>query len=205
MPQVSQHCPAQPVRSQNAADWHAAFLILLPSIQRHAKHVFRNLSADDREEAVQAVVAHSAVAFARLVELGTPELAYASVLAKFAVRQYRAGRRLGCRLNCRDVASPVCQRRRGFAVESLDAWKLALAEDHRTTPAELAAMRVDFEAWLGTLTPRNRRLANVLATGEQTSAVARMFRVTAGRISQLRRELWESWRRFTDEEAWAMT
>ena len=185
-----------PPTSDHLASWHAPFLAMLPTIQRCAHRAFRGLSAHDREEAAAAVLALALTAYVRLVELGKPELAYATVLARYAVRQYRVGRRVGCRLNCRDVASPVCQRRRGFAVESLDAWRLALAEDRRTTPAELAALRVDFEAWLATLTPRNRRLANVLATGEPTSAVARMFRVTAGRVSQLRRELFDSWRGF---------
>ena len=179
--------------------WHAPFLAMLPTIQRCAHRAFRGLSAHDREEAAAAVLALALTAYVRLFELGKPELAYATVLAKYAVRQYRAGRRLGCRLNCRDVVSPACQRRRGFAVESLDAWKLALAEDRRTTPAKLAAMRIDFEAWLATLTRRDRQLANILATGEQTSAVARMFHVTAGRISQLRRELFDSWQRFMGE------
>jgi hypothetical protein len=198
MPAIATTRPA----SDRPASWHAPFLAMRPTIQRCAQRAFYGLPAHDREEAVAAVLALALTAYVRLVELGKPELGYPTVLARYAVRQYRTGRRVGCRLNCRDVASPACQRRSGVSVQSLDDWKLALAEDPRTTPAELAAMRVDFEAWLATLTPRNRQLANVLATGETTSAVARTFRVTAGRISQLRRELFESWRRFVGEAPW---
>ena len=204
MPKVTQNCPAQPSRTPRAPDWHAAFMTMLPSIQRHAQRAFRRLAAHDREEAVQAVIANCAVAYLRLVELGKPELGYATPLAQFAVRQHRAGRSVGTPMNCQDVAAPACQRRHGFAIESHGDWKLALTEDHRTTPAELAALRVDFGDWLETLSPRDRRVANALATGEQTSAVARLFQLTAGRVSQLRRELYLSWQRFLGETAAAV-
>jgi len=185
--------------SDCVASWHAPFLAMLPSIQRQARRAFCGHSAHDREEAAAAVVALALTAYVRLFERGKPELAYATVLAEYAVRQYRAGRRLGCSLNCRDVASPTCQRRRGFSVQSHGDWELMLLEDRRTTPAELAALRVDFGDWLATLSPRDRQVAQVLATGEHTSAVARLFEVTAGRISQLRRELFNSWQRFMGE------
>jgi predicted transcriptional regulator len=55
--------------------------------------------------------------------------------------------------------------------------------------------------WLQTLSPRDRELASVLAVGEPPSVAARKFRVTRGRVSQLRRELYESWLRFTGEVA----
>ena len=203
MPKISPKSGAPPLRT-HTADWHAAFLTMLPSIQRHAELAFRRLPVHDREEAVQAVTAHCALAYARLVELGKPQRGYATPLARFAVRHYRAGRHVGSRANCRDVASAACQRHNGFTVESHGDWKMTLIEDRHTTPADLAALRVDFGDWLETLSPRDRRVAHVLATGEHTSAVARLFQLTAGRVSQLRRELWDSWRRFTDEEAWAM-
>jgi len=41
-----------------------------------------------------------------------------------------------------------------------------------------------------------RKVAKVLATNERTSAVARRFRLSPARISQLRRELEHSWRAF---------
>ena len=188
-----------PPTSDHLASWHAPFLAMLPTIQRCAHRAFRGLSAHDREEAVAAVLALALAAYVRLVELGKPELAYATVLAEYAVRHYRAGRCVGCRLNCRDVASPECQRRRGFKVESRGDWELTLLEDRRTTPAELAALRVDFGDWLKTLSPRNRQVAQALATGEHTSEVAHLFQLTAGRVSQLRRELDLSWQRFLGE------
>ena len=63
-------------------------------------------------------------------------------------------------------------------------------EDRHSTPAEVAATRIDFRAWLESLPERTRHVAETLATGEATSHVARMFGCSASRISQLRRELY---------------
>jgi len=71
-----------------------------------------------------------------------------------------------------------------------------LLEDRRAGPAETAAARIDVTAWIGKLSPRNRRIARTLALGEQTAVVARRFGLTAGRISQLRASLQSQWIRF---------
>ena len=198
---VPHYCPVAPV----STNWQASFLALLPAIQRQARQELRRIRASERDEALQATVSYAAVMFARLVELGKTHLAYAAPLARYGLRQYRAGRIVGARMNARDVGSRRCRQRQGCIVERLDDWKEALTETRRTTPAELAALRMDFGAWLETLTPRDRKLASVLAQGEQTSGVAKMFRITAGRVSQLRRELYDSWQRFLGEPelAWS--
>lgn len=198
MANISPRRPAPPLCTPSA-DWHAAYLAMLPSIHRQAQRAFRCLPCHEREEAIQAVMANSALAYRRLVELGTPELGYTTPLAQFAVRQYRAGRTVGSRMNCRDVASIACQRRHGFNVQAHGDWKQTVTEDRRTTPAELAALRLDFADWLATLSPRDRRVAKALAIGERTTTVARLFKMTAGRVSQLRRELYVSWQRFFGE------
>jgi len=65
----------------------------------------------------------------------------------------------------------------------------------------VAACRVDFRAWLATLTLRNRRVAESLAVGSSTGSVAREFQISEGRVSQLRRDLHDSWQRFHGEDA----
>ncbi len=71
-----------------------------------------------------------------------------------------------------------------------------MSEDRHAGPAETAASRIDFPAWLKTLSRRNCKIALKLAVGETTRKVARLFKVSDGRISQLRRELEQSWRAF---------
>ena len=72
-----------------------------------------------------------------------------------------------------------------------------LAESRNATPADLAASRIDFSDWLRALPCRHRRIAQYLSLGNRTANAAKKFRVSQGRISQLRRELAENWKKFT--------
>jgi DNA-directed RNA polymerase specialized sigma24 family protein len=179
---------------------HAAFLAMLPDIRRHAGIAFRDLNPEAKEEAVQEVTANAFAAFHRLAERGKADVAYPSVLAKYAVAQFHDGRRVGGRLNIRDVSSKYCQVKKGAKLERLDRfdhqkdqWKEIAVEDRRATPADIAATRIDFGAWLDSLPCRYRRIAEELAVGETTGDVAITCRVSAERVSQLRRELKDDW------------
>lgn len=182
-----------------APDWHARFLAMLPAIKSHAQRAFCGLAIHERDEAVQSALAYAFIAYSRLVDLQKSDLGYATPLAHFGVKQYRAGRLIGCRANSGDVGSIGC-RLRGCIVEPLDDLNETLCETRHATPAEIAALRIDMSDWLKTLSPRDQRLALVLARGEPTGCVAKMFRITAGRVSQLRQQLYQSWRRFTGED-----
>ena len=67
-------------------------------------------------------------------------------------------------------------------------------------PAETAIVRIDFSTWLQLLPRRLRKIATFLANGETTTAAAKRFRVSQGRISQIRKELFLAWHRFQGEE-----
>jgi len=172
---------------------------MLPAICQQAEHYFRDLDPEAKEEAVSEVAASAMIAYRRLFELGKIELAYAAPLANFGCRQYCEGRRVAVRQNSQDVSSTCCQRRHHFTLVSAEEWR-ELADHRRSTPAEIVAVRVDFADWLSTLAPRDRQLVQVLASGETTNRAARLFRITAGRISQLRRELAGKWHRFMESD-----
>ena len=187
--------------------WHAQFLAMLPAIIQHAKVAFRHVRGQDRQDKIQETVANALVAFRRLVQLKKVDLAYPSVLARYAVAQIKDGRLVGGHMNVKDVSSPYCQRVKGVVLERLDkydpdeeCWQEVLVPDKTCTPAELAASRIDVQAWFKTLNRRNRRIAEFLAAGQTTKAAARRFKVSAGRISQLRRELAANWRRFLGDD-----
>ena len=187
--------------------WHKTFLTMLPAIRRHARICFRHLGPDAREDAIHEVVCNACVAIARLAELGKLDLAYATVLAKFGVAQVRDGRRVGCTLNCQDVLSSYCQRLKHLTVQRLDrydpeedAWQEIVVEDRTAGPADIAATRLDFTAWLRSLPRRDCRIAENLALGNRTTDVAKKFKVSQGRVSQLRHELAESWSQFVGGE-----
>ena len=80
-----------------------------------------------------------------------------------------------------------------------EVWKEVVVEDKQSGPAEIAAMRIDFDAWLKTLNRRSRRIAKVLASVETTSATARKFGLSAGRISQMRSQMKRAWQLFQGE------
>lgn len=192
-----------PRSSKSCTDWHAGFLQMMPANRRYALIAFRNLGEEAREDAVTETIANALVAYVRLFELGKTDDAYPTVLARYAVCQIRDGRRVGTRQNNRDVMAKNAQRRNGFAVQTLDRydkkageWIEATVEDTSTPVPDQAAFRCDFPAWLQTHSPRNRQIAESLAMGDSTSKVARRFRISRGRVSQLRRELNHSWDAF---------
>jgi hypothetical protein len=194
-------------RSFHNHTWQSGFLALLPSITRYIRGAFRYLRPAAREEAVAEAIAAALVAYRRLIALRRQDLIYPTPLARFAVHHVRNGRHVGGHQSSRDVLSQTAQVRRGFTVESIDAfdhpsrkWVEAIVvEDRRATPAEVAAARLDTSAWLAKLSSRNRRLVKVLATGESTNQAAARFGVTPGRISQLREHFRLSWERFQRE------
>ena len=59
--------------------------------------------------------------------------------------------------------------------------------------------RIDFPRWLSRLSARDRRMAEALAAGSRPGEVAAAFGASAGRISQKRREFYDSWRAFHGE------
>jgi RNA polymerase sigma factor (sigma-70 family) len=179
---------------------------MFPQITRQLRIAFRHWNRDARDEAVQEGVASAAAAFRQLWLRGKVELAYATVLARYAARQMRAGRQMAGRLNIKDVTARHCQHRKGVVVERLDrfdpkegCWREILVEDRNASPAEIAAIRIDFAEFLRTLTKRERRIALKLVKGESTGAVAGWLGVSPSRISQIRRELLEKWQAFQGE------
>jgi hypothetical protein len=179
------------------------FLQMLPRIRHQARLAFRRLRPERQDELVQEVLANAYCTFVALVRRGKADVAYATPLANFAIRQVIAGRRVGTKPNLRDVLSPQPHSACGIVVERLDTfdeeqgeWRAALVEDRHATPADIAAARIDLAAWLRSLSHRNRRIATTLATGETTRDVAGQFKLSSARISQLRDELKASWEKF---------
>ena len=111
-------------------------------------------------------------------------------------------------MNAHDVTSRYCQQTKEITVDRLDqfdpeqdSWQEVLVEDRQATPADIAVTRIDFAVWLCGLSKYRRQIAKVLARGETTKVTAKRFGVTAGRISQMRREFQEAWREFQGEAA----
>ena len=132
--------------------------------------------------------------------------ASAMSLAWFAAKQVKQGRPAVGRLSSREPLSRYAQLGQGIHVERLhsyskrhDQWIDVIVEDGRAPVADQVAARMDVRAWFATLSRRTRQIAKDLAYGCSTSEVAKKHGVTAGRVSQLRRELYDAWRVFQGE------
>jgi hypothetical protein len=193
-----------PIRTESAQDQesvHERFLAMLPQIQRQARLAFRDYGAEARQEMTQEVVASAFCMFVRLVQRCNEAAAYPTPLAQFAIRRVRSGRCIGSPMNVNDVLSTHCCLAQGLTIERLDqrqsdSWDQQLVESRHAGPAETAAARIDVAAWLRTLSRRDRRIAQALASGERTCVVARRFGLSTGRISQLRAWFRAAWDRF---------
>ena len=179
------------------------FSRLLPEIQQNIAFRYRHLKPELREDRTAEAVALAFEMFVRLVQRDKAEVAYAGPLANYAARQVLNGRQCGSPLNVGDITSHYSQQQTGIRGRSLhrfngesESWQELVVEDRGAGPADVAVTRIDFRDWLQTLSEKKRQVAEILASGETTQAVANRLQLSAGRISQLRRELMEAWNEF---------
>jgi hypothetical protein len=177
---------------------------VLPAVERHARYAFRYLRQQARDEMVAECVALAWSWFVRLVERRKDVARFASRLATFAARHVMSGRFVDGRQSEREVLSASAQRRHGFRVQRFERrvqdthgeWREAVAESAQTPPPDAAAFRIDFPAWLTTLSERKRQMVYDLMLGHRTNQTARKFGVSPARVAQLRAEFFQSWHRF---------
>jgi hypothetical protein len=201
--------PCTPVRTvPSLAVLHIRFLRILPRIQLHGRIYFRHVRCrHKKEDAIQEMVALSWKWFLRLAQRGKDGTRFPSALATYAAKAVRCGRRLHRQENERDVLSPLTQQRRGFTLAKLpdhatlysNPLDEALHDNTVSPVSDQVAFRLDFPAWLGSLGQRNRQVAEDLMMGERTLDVAHKYGLCAARVSQLRREFQQDWKRFCDD------
>src|SRR4051812_20270882 len=186
----------------------ASFLALLPRIELHGLISFRHVRCPHRrEEALQEMRALAWAWYLRLAQRGKDGGKFPSAIATFAARAVKSGRRVCGQERAKDVLSPLAQQRYHFVVASLpesstlhgNPFDEALQDNRRRPVPDQVAFRFDFPAWLSTLGRRNRRMAWAMALGFRTHELARRFKVSPARVSQLRRELHDDWGRFCEE------
>lgn len=188
------------------------FTASLSAVEDAVKFAFRRrLRPQEYEEALAEAKAATWSAWHGLIKRGKdPVVVGVHGIATNAIRNIRQGRRVGHQGGGRggmDVYNGKVQARCGYKIVSLntgddfepddparESWRGWLAEDRRVTPADEACFRLDFEAWLGGLPAKKRRIAEMLAGGQEGVVVARTVGLSPGRISQVRDELEASWR-----------
>jgi hypothetical protein len=195
-----------PFSSSALAHLQASFLALvLPRVLSHGRVYFRGIQCPHRrEDAIQEMISLAWNWHLRLAENGKDSTCFPTALASYAARAVRTGRGLVGQENSKDVLSLLAQQRHHFAAGKLPEFETlsdhplaeALHDNTKSPHDEIVCFKLDFTAWLDSLTGRNRDIVEDLMVGERTGAVAHKYGLSAGRISQLRREFCHSWRTF---------
>jgi hypothetical protein len=199
------------------AHLHARFLELLPAVERHGQIYFRHFGPRRKADAIQEMRALAWKWFLRLHERGRDPADFLAMFVTLLARAVISGRRLAGMERAKDVMNRATQRRHGFQVEPLpastrvsheelygaargqrrlDAFEERLRDNTITPVADQVQFRIDWPAWLATLTGRERRLIRAMARNERTKDLSRQFELSPARISQLRREFHDDWHRF---------
>jgi len=186
----------------------ARFLTIKHRIELHARAYFCYVRCRaTREDRVAETVAIAWKWFVELAKRGKDATQYPSVLASYAARAVRNGRRLCGQLRARDAMSETAQQRHGFCVGKLPDFSTlsenplieALHDNTKTPPPDAAAFRIDWRAWRRRRSHRDRRIIDRMMLSERTRDLARQFRLTPSRVSQLRREFHDDWRSFCSD------
>jgi hypothetical protein len=190
------------------------FTATLSAVEDAVRFAFRRrLRPQEYEEVMAEARAAAWSAWHGLVERGKdPVEVGIHGIASNAIRHVKHGRRLGnahCGRGSMDVFHHKVRKKDGYTLVSLDtadevetgdatrgSWREWLAEDNRVGPADEAAFRLDFEAWLAVLPERKRRVAELLAEGHEGVVVANLVGIVPSRVTQLRSELAASWRAY---------
>jgi hypothetical protein len=202
-------------------EMHARFLLILPRVELHAHIYFRHVRCPHRrEDAVQEMRCLAWKWFLCLHERGRDPADFLTGFVTLLARAVNSGRRLAGMARAKDVLNAATQRRHGFHVERLptstpvsherlyaevhgqelhDAYEERLRDNTITPVVDQVQFRLDWPAWLRTLTGRERRMIRAMALGERTLDLGKQFEVSPARISQLRREFCKGWLRFCGE------
>jgi hypothetical protein len=213
---LSFDCPALGIPNP-----HDDFLALGPVIERHARIAFRNRSGQDQDEAVAEAIAAAFESYVRLKARGKdPVHEFPTIMATFAVLHVKTGRHVGGRSSSTDVLSRKAQHKWGFWVEPLPAspgtafenlyaevggqerqgaYEERLWANTQTPVLDQVCFRLDWPAFQSTLSRRDRELCLFLSLGHSAKEAARKFKLTPGRVTQLRQKWYHEWLAFQGE------
>jgi hypothetical protein len=200
----------------------AGFLTILPQIERHARIYFRDVRCTTKkQDLIAETVALCWAWYCRLMQKGKDAANFSSILARYAARAAQCGRRLAGQETVNDVLSFVAQKRHGFKVASLpvstrtsfekvysavrgqediDGWEERLRDNTLTPVPDQASFRLAYPHFVRSLGQRDRRMAHFLSLGNSVMETARRFKLSPGRITQLRQRWCREWHALHGEE-----
>jgi hypothetical protein len=213
-------------RRHHFTELHTRFLGILPRIELHGRIYFRHLSQHQKADAIQEMRALAWKWFLHLIQIGKNPVNFLKVFTTLLARAVVSGRRLAGMTKSKDAMNSATQRRFGFQVEPLpklshshrlhchgisdnpelpEIFEEQLRNNTVTPIPDQVQFRIDWPAWLATLTGRERRMIRAMAGNESTKNLSCQFEVSPARISQKRREFHDDWQRFCGESDQAVT
>jgi hypothetical protein len=159
---------------------HVRFLALAPRIELHARIFFRHVKCPQKkDDCIAETLGIAWKWYVPIVKRGKDPANFLARFAALAARHVHSGRRVCGQEKSKDVMSPLAQRKHGFTVGSLpsstsapyenlyagvhgqqkqDIFEERLQDNTITPILDQVIFRIDFPAWLQTLTPRERRM-----------------------------------------------
>jgi len=153
---------------------------VLPIVRKGAKRYFcQRREADDR---VMDAISLSWEMFQRRPQQATP-----TSLAFYAIRQAAVGRQF--QQLALSIDGPPRSGERPVRTDFDPQLLFRTGDD----PAAIVAAREAFWVWFASLGRLKQEVAGLLASGDRLDEAAAKCGLSRGRISQIRRELFESW------------
>jgi hypothetical protein len=172
-----------------------SFVRYLPWMRKTARLAFQNLDQELRDEKVAAVTALCWKHWHRLGERGrADEPGILKSVLFYSVKQVKAGRRIDSAGKPRDVMAL-----RSYGKVRFEPGNLEDFISDGVPVFQVVQFRIDVPAFLATLSEKQRSLALDLAHGMTTGEAAKKYGVSAGRISQRRREFMALYEQFSGD------
>lgn len=180
---------------------HKEFESIMPIILRQARFSVRSIyNRQEREDRIQEVLAYAWKWYRLLASRGEDGRNFPAVIGHYSCLHVGSGRFIAGRSKRRDVLSSFSGH--PGKVEQLrthgpDTDKQeAIRDDRQSSVPIQVAMRIDFPAWLASLTDRDRNLVECMCRREKTADLARQFKLSVLQVCRLRREFQSLWQQF---------
>jgi len=167
---------------------------IYPIIRNTVPRVVRPTGSEDPEELVQDATASAAEMIEAMEKAGKEPLPHS--IAYYSIQRTKSGRRSYGDIRT-DVMSPGFQMDNDGAVCSMqepagDDEDLTIGDAIASRSEDMAGKvlrQIDWDAFLETLDARKRRIVEELMLGFGTGDIAKLFSVSAARITQIKREI----------------
>ncbi len=174
---------------------------IYPIIRNTVPRTVRPMGSEDSAELVQDATASAAEMVEAMEKAGKTPLPHS--IAYYSIQRTKSGRRSYGDIRS-DVMSPGFQMDNDGAVCSMqepagDDEDLTIGDAIASKTEDTASKvlrQIDWDAFLATLDARKRRIVEELMMGFGTGDIARLFSVSAARITQIKREIAQDIREF---------